>query len=48
MMFLTYVQHENFKHVIFFFEQVVLLAQTWPYKIDSLTNLKIKYNIGQK
>ncbi len=36
-----YVQHESLKQVTFFFEQVTLVAQTWPQTIDDLVDLRL-------
>ncbi len=42
---IAYAQHESLKQVIFFFEHVALIVQTWLQIVDSLTNLRSKYNI---
>lgn len=43
-MSVAYAQHESLKRVTLFFEQVALIAQTWPLIINNLTNLKTMYN----
>jgi hypothetical protein len=43
-MFSVYVQHESLRQVILLFEQVALVAQTWPSRVNSLANLRTRYN----
>jgi hypothetical protein len=45
---LAYAQHESLKQVTLFFEQGALVAQTLPQTIDSLANLRTKYNYVER
>jgi hypothetical protein len=43
-MSITYVYHESLKHVTLSFEQIVIIAQTWPQTVDNVADLRSKYN----
>lgn len=42
--YVAYTQHGNLKQITFFFEQIALVAQAWPQIVDSLVDLKTRYN----
>ncbi len=42
---IAYAQHESLKQVILFFEHVALIIQTWLQIVNSLIDLRSKYNI---
>jgi hypothetical protein len=43
----AYVQHKILKQITLFFEQAALVAQIWLQTIDSLIDLKTKYNTAE-